>query len=328
MTGQHKIIKSILEPLFRFCREERFSRLYEESLRLFMDISPDRDIDSIIWAGHDETNFLMWFCLEKMVEGKTISEIWIEEQPDLPEKVKTIACKLNRSNVAVYYPMQDKCIYDALTLKDMFSCREVELWEPVIWHLRDKPLVYGLRLIENEGEVISTGDFYVFPREISDDITDFFHRHLQGFYGEEIKRPTGFPRGSAYLLNHLRITLQRSDELVRQIKAKLLSKENEKISKIICHFWVENFENAIDKLQTLPNIAYLGEQDKYRFYEWYNDPDLAGKDEPNAGIALTNRKLVIHCLESQCAEYVRTSLINELGDSVTHIYDTVLKRKM
>ncbi|MCE1245102.1 MAG: hypothetical protein LWY06_00490 [Firmicutes bacterium] len=328
MTGQAaKTIKAILESLFRFCREERFAGQYREALRLFMDISPDRDLDSIGWAGHDETNFLMWFCFEKMEESKTIGEIWLEENPDLPPDIAETARRLNRSNVAVYYPVPDKSTYESLTLKDMFSGNEIEVWEPVIWQLRDKPLVYGLRLIEKDGGFISAGDFYVFPREISDDIIDFFHRHLQGFYGEEIKKPAGFPRGSAYLLNHLRITLQRSDEFIRVMKEKIMAGQQEVVSKIVCHFLVRDYEAAIDRIQMMETIAYLDENNEYRFYEWWEDSELTGKDDPNAGIALGKMKMVAHCRDFHSAEVVKTALISELGDSVKHIYDTVMKRK-
>lgn len=329
MASETKLIlDGILGSLFTFCRHERFNSLYEKSLRLFMDISPHRSIEEIEWNEQDQKNFRMWFCFEVQDDnGQSIAEIWLDENPDLYGKTDAVTRTLCRSNLAVYYIVREKSDYEKLTLRDMFSKDEISIWEPVLYQLRFKPLVFGLRVVEAGGRKFSAGDLYVFPSEISEDIFDFFHRHLQGYYGEEIEKPTGFPRGAGYLLQHLRLTLQRSDALQREMDRIRKAREKEIIKKVICHFWVEDYETIISRLQELPNLTFLGEQSGYRFYEWFEDPLLAGKDDADAGIVLTRRKLAVHCINIKCAEKIKDRLNEQLKDSATHIYDTILKKK-
>lgn len=324
-TGEK--LNSLLDFIFAFSEQERFMLSYEKSLRLFMDLPPHRGIETIKWQDQDKKNFLMWFCFEVLHKDRTICDLWIEENHDKSGDILDLAGKLNRSNLALYYVVHEKCSRDKLYMSDLLSHTDILLWEPVIYQLQDKPLVFGLRVIDTGKELLSTGDFYVFPREISEDIVDFFHRHLQGYYGEEIDSPRGFPRGAGYLLNHLRLTLQRSDEFIRQKKQREKEMEKAKVKKLYSHFMVEDYELAIQKLEELPNITFLGEESGYRFYEWYYDPMLAGKDYPNAGIVLTRQKLVIHCLDIKCFDGLKSKIIEVMKNVASHIYDMVIRKK-
>ena len=322
-----QVLKEIIDPVFEYAQTDRFTKRYENSLRLFMDLPPDRGINSFSWIERDLRNFLMWFCFESLEEGKSISDVWLEENPVDDNTKKTLIEALNSSTLALYSVEAEKCTWGSILLKDILGGSSAKLWDPIIYQLRDKPLVFGLRVIKVGDKVLSAADFYVFPREISNDIADFFHRHLQGFYGEEISKPTAFPRGAGYLFNHLRLALQRSDEIVRQMKKHKTDWENKKVEKIICHFLLNDYEKTIEKLQELQNITFLGEEAGYRFYEWYNNPNLAGKDDADAGIVLTQRKLVVHCPNVHCVENLKTTLKKTLKGVAEHVYDTVVKKR-
>ena len=322
-----QMFRDLLKSVFQFSEDERFKKRYEKSVRLFTDIPPQRSLDSISWTERDKYNFLMWFCFEVREEGTSISEIWAEENHLLAKEAESILKVLNSSTLALYELTTDVNSPDELLLKDVFNQKIVTIKEPVIYQLREKPLLFGLRIIPWDNHKRSAGDFYVFPREIIDDMTDFFHRHLQGFYGEEIDKPRGFPRGAGYLFNHLRLALKRSDDMMRRRNKEEEDWSHGKLEKIISHFTVEDYEKTIEKLQELQNIAFLGEESGYRFYEWYHNDSMTGKDDPDAGIILTKKKLVIHCPNIKCVENIKSILIKTLEKVAEHVYDTVVKRK-
>lgn len=323
-----QILQDLLKSVFQFSEDKRFKNIYEKSVRLFADISPYNSIDSIFWTDGDRKNFLMWFCFEVREKGKSIAEIWAEENPLQAEETRNILNALSSSTIALYEPATDVGSPDEILLKDVFNQKPAKIKEPVIHQLQNKPLLFGLRIIDLGGFKHSAGDFYVFPSEITEEVTDFFHRHLQGFYGEEIDKPTGFPRGAGYLFNRLRLALKRSDEMVRRRNRAEEDWTHQKLEKVICHFMISDYEKTIEKLQELQNITYLGEEAGYRFYEWYYNPAMAGKDDPDAGIVMTNRKLAVHCPDVHCVENLRTTLKKTLKNVAEHIYDTVIKRKV
>ena len=90
---------------------------------------------------------------------------------------------------------------------------------------------------------------------------------------------------------------------------------------------MEDYELAIQRLEELPNITFLGEESGYRFYEWYHNPMLVGKDYPNAGIVLTRRKIVIHCIDIKCFDELKAKIIEVMKGVANHIYDTVIRKK-
>lgn len=322
-----QIFRDLLKSVFQFSEDKRFKKTYEKSVRLFTDIPPQRSLDSISLTERDKYNFLMWFCFEVKGKGGSISDIWAEENRILAKEAESILKALKSSTMALYELTTDANSPDELLLKDVFNKKIVTIEEPVIYQLRNKPLLFGLRIIPWDNQKRSAGDFYVYPREISDDITDFFHRHLQGYYGEEIDKPTGFPRGAAYLFNHLRLALQRSDDMMRKRNKEKEDWSHGKLEKIISHFMVEDYEKTIEKLQELQNITFLGEESGYRFYEWYHNDALAGKDDPDAGIVLTKHKLMVHCPKVHCAEKLKAILSEALEGVAEYIYDTVVKRR-
>ncbi len=322
-----QMFRDLLKSVFQFSEDERFKKRYEKSIRLFTDIPPERSIDSISWTERDKYNFLTWFCFEVKEKGTSISDIWAEENRLLAKEGENILKALNSSTMALYELTTDVKSPEELLLKDIFNKKIVTIKEPVIYQLRDKPLLFGLRIVQWSDLKLSAGDFYVYPREITDDIADFFHRHLQGFYGEEIDRPTSFPRGAGYLFNHLRLALKRSDDMMRKRNKEKEDWSHGKLEKIISHFKVEDYEKTIEKLQELQNVTFLGEEAGYRFYEWYHDDAMAGKDDPDAGIVLTKRKLVIHCPKVKCVEMIKSVLDKALAGVAEHVYDTVVKRR-
>lgn len=321
------ILDGFMNSLFSFCREERFEDIYKESLRLFMDLHPHSDLAHIDWTAQDEKNFLMWFCFEVLHDDLTLCEYWLDEISYSFPKIRALASALNRSNIALYYLQKEKSGYRHLSLRDMLSQEEVNVWHPIIYQLRDKPLIYGLRVIKIEEGYFPAEDLYVFPREISEDIMDFIHRHLQGYYGKEIDTPKEFPSGAGYLLNHLRLTLKRSDEIQKRFNEMREKNKHEKIEKIISHFAVENQEMTIRKLEELHNLSFLGEESGHRFYEWYNNHLLTGKDEPDGGIILSKTKLTLHCADSVIEDAIRKKLNTLLKGLVRYMYNTVIKRK-
>lgn len=293
-----------------------------------MNLPPHRDLAGLELEKRDQKNFMMWFCFENPLKEKTLAQLWLEENPDIPDKVREFVFSLSRSNIGLYRVCEKECDERNLILQDVFTGDTFCLWDPTIHYLKDNPLIYGLRMVRfDEKTIFSAGDFHVFPSQILPEIKEFIHRRLQGFFGCEIDPPLSLPKGAGYILQHLRLTLQWSDTSLQKIEKDRRLKKGESISKIISHFTVLDPVGSVENLEASPHIAFLGKQFEYRFYEWYENTAMVGKDEPDAGIAVTPQKIMVHFPGRRKKDSVIGKLRRILKGTARHIYDTIIKTR-